>query len=392
VRLVVFLLLISTFARAQNVFDRGVAAFRNADYERALELLHEAEALNPSQADVHAYLGATYMQMASWSEALSSILNDPARASAIPEANRLAAAKLVTSVPENERMAEAEFRRALALDRKNMLALQSLVDLAYNGRAELPPVEKARRLAEAKELRDRLIVAFADDSLIHLAESLETLRRTSASDPTGKIYASAGELIEASWRQVMRRAIPVPSNLGLLPNPLRQTLAEKYNSIINEGLADFQRALQIDPANSSAASGISDLIRGRAVLRNTNEEYAADIAVADTWTDRELNTRDSPNAPQDRVRLSESEQKLIQKVIPNYPPAASQAHVTGSVRFAVIVGRDGRPITIQPLSGNPVLFEAAKSALKQWVWRPVLVNGKPVEIVTEVEVSFSADN
>lgn len=261
VRVVIFLALISPFARGQNVFEQGVAAFRDSDYERALTLLQEAEALTPNQADVHAYLGATYMQIASWSEVASMILNAPAGASTLSDADRAAAAKAVVSVPENERMAEAEFRRALALDRNNMLALQSLVDLDNKGSAELPPAEKARRLAEAKELRDRLIVAFADSSLVQLTTSLETLRRTMASDPTGKNYAYAGELIEESWSQVMGRANPIPSTAGLLPSPMRQTLAEKYNPIINEGLADFQRALQFDPANRSAASGLSKLIR-----------------------------------------------------------------------------------------------------------------------------------
>lgn len=127
-------------------------------------------------------------------------------------------------------------------------------------------------------------------------------------------------------------------------------------------------------------------------MRNTKEEYAADIALANTWKDRELNMKDSPNASRDRVRMSESQQQLIRKVIPNYPPAASQAHVTGTVRFAVVVGMDGTPVTIQPLSGNPLLFDAAENAVRQWVWKPALVNNKPAEIETEVEVTFSPDH
>jgi tetratricopeptide (TPR) repeat protein len=398
------LALLAPSSPAQEIFDQGVAAYSSNDYERALELFRQAAALNPNQAGPHVYLGATYMAISNRSAMMSAILKDSTAAANIPEADRLAAAKQVVSVSETERMADAELRRALELDPNNMLALQSLLTLAYHGNAELSAPEKARRLAEGGELRDRLTIAFADDSAVRLAEALKELRPKAAMDSTGKNYAFAGELIQGDWRQVVQRATPNPTEtLGPLPSPMRQQLKERYARLINEAMTDFQQALRFDPANSIAMMGMSQLIRDSAVLRDTRAEYEADITVANAWMNRGFDIQNGPSKPpsgappaqeSSPVRLSEKEQmaKLIQKVKPSYPPAAVQAHVTGTVRFALTVGRDGRAMAVQPISGNPILFEAAQTALKQWIWKPTLVNGRLVETETEVEVSFSPPN
>jgi tetratricopeptide (TPR) repeat protein len=406
VRFVISLALLSIPSLGQEIFDQGVAAFRSNNYERALELFRQAAVLHPNQADPHAYLGATYMAISDRSAMLSAILKDPMRSADMPEADRLAAAKQVVSVSEIERLAEAELRRAVELDPNNMEALQSLVILANHGNAELSGPEKARRMAEAEKLYDRLTVAFADHSVARLAQSLKELRPKAAADSTGKEYAFAGELIETNVREAVRRARRNPIEApGPLRNPMRQNLKERYAALINEAMGDFQQALRYDPANAIAMGGMSNLIRDSAALRDTRAEYEADIVVADAWMNRGFDTTEklsqSPSSARPaqksplartRVRVSEEEQmaKLIQIITPGYPPAAVQAHVTGTVRFALTVGRDGRAMAVRPIGGNPILFEAGQTALKQWIWKPTFVNGNLVEIETEVEVRFSS--
>jgi protein TonB len=80
---------------------------------------------------------------------------------------------------------------------------------------------------------------------------------------------------------------------------------------------------------------------------------------------------------------------LIHKVDPVYPPLAYQARIQGTVRFTVIIGRDGRIQNLQLLSGHPLLVEAARQAVSQWEYRPTLLNGSPVEVVTQVDVNFT---
>ena len=83
------------------------------------------------------------------------------------------------------------------------------------------------------------------------------------------------------------------------------------------------------------------------------------------------------------------ERNLITRVDPIYPPLAMQARIQGVVRFRVVIGKDGRVLNVQLVSGHPLLVSAATDALRQWVYRPTLLNGEPVEVVTSVDVNFA---
>lgn len=98
----------------------------------------------------------------------------------------------------------------------------------------------------------------------------------------------------------------------------------------------------------------------------------------------------SPATPQ-RIRVGGNVQaaNLITKVDPVYPPLAQQARIQGTVRFSVIIGKDGRISNMQLVSGHPLLVQAAQDALRQWEYKPTLLNGQPVEVVTQVEVPFT---
>ena len=80
---------------------------------------------------------------------------------------------------------------------------------------------------------------------------------------------------------------------------------------------------------------------------------------------------------------------LIDKVQPVYPQLAKQARVQGAVHFTAIIGKDGHIVNLQLISGHPLLVLAAQDAVKQWVYKPTLLNGEPVEIVTQIDVNFT---
>jgi len=86
------------------------------------------------------------------------------------------------------------------------------------------------------------------------------------------------------------------------------------------------------------------------------------------------------------------EANLVTKADPVYPPLAMQARISGQVRFTVIIGKDGSILNIQLVSGHPLLVAAAKDAVQQYVYRPRLLNGSPVEVVTTVDVNFVLSN
>jgi protein TonB len=80
---------------------------------------------------------------------------------------------------------------------------------------------------------------------------------------------------------------------------------------------------------------------------------------------------------------------IIRKVIPVYPPLARMARISGSVRFTAIIARDGTIQNLTLVSGHPLLVQAATEAVRQWRYRPTLLNGDPVEVIAPIEVIFT---
>jgi TonB family protein len=189
----------------------------------------------------------------------------------------------------------------------------------------------------------------------------------------------------------------LPADPGPLPAPEREELKAKYSPMLDEGIANLDRALQIDPQYADAMAYINLLIRERADLRETKQEYAADVAVADEWIQKNLDAKKAqaqsgivPPPPPVRDGGAIQPQTVIpvKTVEPIYPPLARQARISGIVRFTLRIAKDGSIQSIQLISGHPLLVPAALEAVKQYVYNPVLLNGSPVEAVTRVDVHF----
>jgi protein TonB len=81
--------------------------------------------------------------------------------------------------------------------------------------------------------------------------------------------------------------------------------------------------------------------------------------------------------------------KLINQPKPSYPPLARQARIQGVVRFNAVIGRDGTIQNLTLVSGHPLLVPSATEAVRQWRYQPTLLNGEPVEVVTQIDVNFT---
>jgi len=92
-----------------------------------------------------------------------------------------------------------------------------------------------------------------------------------------------------------------------------------------------------------------------------------------------------------RVRVSQgvSTGLLIKKVTPNYPQLAKQARIQGTVVLQAEISKEGTIQNLQLISGHPMLAPAAIEAVKQWRYKPYLLNGEPVAVETQVVVNFS---
>jgi len=133
------------------------------------------------------------------------------------------------------------------------------------------------------------------------------------------------------------------------------------------------------PAPPALAGGVAGGVPGgtlAGILGSIAQPTAATTAVA------------SPK----RLRVSEGlvGGLLVHKVMPSYPRSAQHAHISGSVVLRAVISKDGSIEDLKAVQGDPLLTSAAIDAVKQWRYRPYLLNGQPVEVETIITVNFTA--
>lgn len=352
---------------SREVLNRGVAAFKSGNYAQAVDLFREAVTLDPNGVNSHLYLATALMSEWNPADGMDVIAQ----------------------------RANVEFKRALELDPINQTALASLASMSFKAASPLKGEERTIRLDEAMDWYKRLAVV----------------------SPTNKEAPySMGVIAWAKWYppyMAARASVQMkPPDPGPLPPPQRESLKAQYSALLDEGVANLNRALLIDPNYSDAMAYLNLLIRERADLRDAKAEYAADVAVADEWVHKALAAKKSQSASgmappplppppdggggsrvlRDGGMIQPQTVNPVVKVDPVYPPLAREARISGTVRFTIRIAKDGSIQNIQLVSGHPLLVAAAREALKQYVYSPVLVNGSPVVAVTSVDVNFALGN
>lgn len=179
--------------------------------------------------------------------------------------------------------------------------------------------------------------------------------------------------------------------LAQLPVQAGDTVtSEKLSQIISIVQA-FDSHLMVLPVNTPTGEmAISITLNGREemtwqiVQRLT--EKAREGAAA---TPQAQSTQ--PEPPQ-AIHIGGEIQKanlLSQGPHPVYPPLAKAAHVQGTVSFEATIGKDGTVRNLQLISGPPLLVQAALQSVQQWVYKPTLLNGSPVTVITNIDVNFT---
>ncbi len=89
-----------------------------------------------------------------------------------------------------------------------------------------------------------------------------------------------------------------------------------------------------------------------------------------------------------KVSQGVSQGLLVKRVQPIYPPQALQMRLEGTVLLQANIAKDGRISNVKVLKGESILAKAAVDAVKQWTYNPYLLNGEPVEIQTQISITF----
>ena len=98
-----------------------------------------------------------------------------------------------------------------------------------------------------------------------------------------------------------------------------------------------------------------------------------------------------PKVAPSRIRVggNVAQANLIHMVNPQYPAIAKTAHISGTILLHAIIGKDGTVSNLQYISGPPLLMQSAMDAVKQWRYKPTLLNGDPVDVDTTISVVFT---
>jgi Tfp pilus assembly protein PilF len=226
--------------RSRDKLNKGVQAFKNAQYADAVESFKTAVELDPNFPTARLYLATAYMQQY------------------IPGADS----------PENNRMAQAahdEFMKVLDQSPNDKVAIASLASLFLN----------QKKWDDAQKWYEKL----------------------AAVDPSSPIpYYSLGFIAWSKWYPVYGTA---RANLGMKqedPGPIKdkkvkEQLRAQYGPVIDAGLQALDKSLQIDPEYDDAMAYENLLIREKADLADTKEEYEKQIKVADDWVAKALATK-----------------------------------------------------------------------------------------------------
>lgn len=83
---------------------------------------------------------------------------------------------------------------------------------------------------------------------------------------------------------------------------------------------------------------------------------------------------------------------VVKKVQPAYPAEAKAQHIQGTVVLKAIIDKEGNVASLEVVSGHPMLVPPAIEGVKQWKYKPYLLNGDPVEVETQVTVNYTLAN
>jgi protein TonB len=102
-----------------------------------------------------------------------------------------------------------------------------------------------------------------------------------------------------------------------------------------------------------------------------------------------LTAQTTASAPQPvRVSGGVIAGNVLTKVMPTFPVEAREKHINGSVTMRVVIGKDGHVKSAEAISGPNLLRQAFVDAVKQWTYKPYLLNGSPVEVETTITIDL----
>jgi len=182
--------------------------------------------------------------------------------------------------------------------------------------------------------------------------------------------------------------LEAPPPVGEAPKPVTQhpqSIAQTPNANIDQFTAPRTIPQNIYVPNSREEPGFTDMV--------SNAMPAGFPGIGnDPFGTRGTNSTAQVSLTKPRpISQGVMEGLLIDRVLPVYPVMAREMRIAGTVQLQATISRKGTIENLRVVSGPPLLQQAAIDAVKQWRYRPYLLNGEPVEVETAVNVDFKLD-
>ena len=237
--------------KARDNLNKGVSAFRTGQYPEAADDFKTAIALDPTFEPARLYLATAYMTQY------------------IPGAD----------TPDNKRNADSaieQFQKVLEANPKSVLATQSLGSLYFNMKDYPKAIEWNKKVIELDPSNKE---AYYTLGVISWTQFVPADRDAKVAQD---LKPDEGPLKEAKAAKAKKGAPP--------PTDLKADLKAKYWQSLTDGIDDEKKALQIDPEYENAMAYMNLLIRYRADLDDSKDQYNSDIKEADNWIEKSLET------------------------------------------------------------------------------------------------------
>jgi hypothetical protein len=194
-------------------------------------------------------------------------------------------------------------------------------------------------------------------------------------------------------RSDLMRRLPVHAGDTLAADSMDRLLAvvHEFDEHLNVGFADISKG-EVGVTIQMFGGGSADALSGRLPLVGVAGGVQGGIRGG--VTGGIVGGVPSVTPPADgtkRITIGGNVQqaKLISQPKPVYPPEAKEAHVSGVVRLTAVIGKEGNIINLAVIEGHPLLVPSAMEAVRQWVYHTTLLNGEPVEVITQIDVNYT---
>jgi periplasmic protein TonB len=182
-----------------------------------------------------------------------------------------------------------------------------------------------------------------------------------------------------------QRGIPHPADPGARrPNPRPYSVCHfcPPPSIPNRSVLHDPPPTDVDPLNTIPVTPIGTL------GESNGTPFGADGLSPRRGPERPI---EDPPKTVGRQRVSEMQQmaQLVTRVDPIYPPFAIQIHREGRVELHAIISTTGTIESLEVISGDPFFISSALAAVREWRYRPTILNGRPIEVDTCITVIYT---